>query len=225
MKTIVEKTYEFAKNYHSNEKTGHDFEHIKRVYTNAKNILKSETSADEFIVLMSALLHDVDDPKMQTDGKEALRFLQTLNLEKESIETILSTIEKISFTKSGTNTNFETLEMRILSDADKLDSMGCIGICRTIMFGAVKERPLFDENMFPIENMTREQYTKTKTEGHSINHFFDKLLKLKNAMQTDTGKNLAEKRHLFMIDFLRNFFNEQNLNEWNDYLNKYLDKN
>lgn len=215
MEDIIQKTYKFANDYHSRDNTGHDFNHIKRVYANVLKLLKNEPSANEFIVKMAALLHDVDDHKLNTDGKNALRFLQTLNLDSDKIEEILKTANSISFSKSGANPNFETLEMKILSDADKLDAMGAIGICRTIIYGTAKNRTLFDESVFPHNN---------NTDDHAINHFFDKLLKLKGAMQTDAGKTQAQSRHEFMLDFLYQFFDEQKQDNWKSYLDDYVKK-
>ncbi len=222
MNGLIEKAYKFAEEFHSKDNSGHDFSHIKRVYKNAKEILKSEPSANEQIVLMSALLHDVDDYKMNTGGGNVLKFLSSLNLDEDFISDIVEAIENSSFSKSGGNPNFKSIEMKILSDADKLDTLGAIGICRTIMYGCSKGKDLFDENIFPIKNITLEQYKQVRKEDNSINHFFDKLLKLKGAMQTQTGKKIAKDRHDFMVLFLRNFFNEQGLDNWNEYLDNYL---
>lgn len=212
----INKTYEFARKYHEKDNSGHDFEHIKRVYTNILKLLAKEQNADSFVCKMSALLHDVDDHKMHTDGQVAKRFLQSLNLEEKIVDTILETIEAISFSKSGANPQFKTLEMRLLSDADKLDAMGAIGICRTISFGASRFRPLFNEKEFPSAENNKK---------HSINHFFEKLLLLKGAMQTESGKKEAVRRHAFMVEFLQQFFAEQNAEEWLEYLHEYLQKN
>lgn len=213
MQDIIEKTYQFAKEYHTKDNSGHDFEHIQRVYANVLKLIENENMVDEFIVKISALLHDVDDHKLNTDGKNTLRFLQSINLEEEKINFILETIGAISFSKSGANPNFKTLEMKLLSDADKLDAMGAIGICRTIIFGASKNRPLFYDNIFPGSGDVND---------HAINHFFDKLLKLKGAMQTEVGKLEAQNRHEFMIAFLRQFFEEQKLDKWKQYLDDYI---
>ena len=158
-------------------------------------------------------MHDVDDHKMNTDGKVAERFLQSLNIDKSTIQTILETIDAISFSKSGANPNFKTLEMKLLSDADKLDAMGAIGICRALSFSVSRNQPLFNEN---------EQPSPENNKKHMINHFFEKLLLLKGAMQTEVGRKEAEKRHQFMVEFLQQFFAEQNLNNWQDLLNNYI---
>lgn len=210
---ILQKTYQFAQDHHLKDKSGHDFEHIKRVYANIHKLLEKETNANKFICKMSALLHDADDYKMNTDGKVAERFLHSLNLSQDTIQTILETIDAISFSKSGANPHFKTLEMKLLSDADKLDAMGAIGVCRAMNFGFSRNRPLFNENEFPSPENNKK---------HTINHFFEKLLLLKGAMQTEVGRKEAEKRHQFMIEFLQQFFAEQNLDNWQDFLNNYI---
>ena len=222
--SIIDLTYNFAKKYHSQDNSGHDFEHIKRVYSNACLLLKQTPQCNEFVVKMSALLHDVDDRKLGTDGNNTLKFLQTLDMDEVIIKQILDTINAISFSKSGDNPNFLTVEMKLLSDADKLDAIGAIGICRAIMFGTSRNAKFFDENIFPQTNLTKDEYKDlTRTSNNTINHFFDKLLKLKDAMKTDIGKKEAQKRHEFMILFLEQFFQENNLPEWQKYLNQYLE--
>ncbi|MBQ8676879.1 MAG: HD domain-containing protein [Alphaproteobacteria bacterium] len=213
---ILNKTYQFAEEYHSRDNSGHDFEHIKRVYANINKLLNEEKNANIFICKMSALLHDVDDHKMNTDGKVAERFLHSLNIDINTIKTILKTIDAISFSKSGANPNFKTLEMKLLSDADKLDAMGAIGICRALSFSFSRHQPLFNENELPSPENNKK---------HMINHFFEKLLLLKGAMQTEVGKKEAEKRHQFMVKFLQQFFAEQNLDNWQDFLIKYINAN
>lgn len=225
MEKIIEKTYQFAQHYHENDTSGHDFEHIKRVFYNAQKLLDKTQKADPFIVKMSALLHDIDDHKMKTDGTVAKTFLQTLDLPDQTITQILQTIDAISFSKSGSKPHFQTNEQKLLSDADKLDALGAIGICRTIQFATQNKFPLFDETIFPEQNLTREKYKDlTRKTNTSINHFFDKLLKLHSAMQTPAGKKEAQKRHQFMILFLKQFFMEQNALEWLNYLDRYLEK-
>ena len=121
---IINMTYKFAEEYHASDNSGHDFEHIKRVYANVNKLLESEKNANNFIAKMSALLHDVDDHKLNTDGKNTERFLRKIGLENKIIDQILETIGAISFSQSGCNPNFKTLEMKLLSDADKLDAWG-----------------------------------------------------------------------------------------------------
>ncbi len=132
---------------------------------------------------------------------------------------VLDVIGAISFSKSGSAPRFDTLEQKIVSDADKLDAMGAIGVCRTVMYSAATGRTLFNAAEFPDENLTPEEYkNKNRRGNHSINHFFDKLLKLKGAMQTETGRREAERRHRFMVAFLEEFFEEVNAPQWAEYL-------
>lgn len=216
---MLQKTYKFAKEFHEKDTSGHGFDHIERVYNNAREILKNE-SADEFIVLMAALLHDVDDYKLNPNGHQAKDFLISAGLEEQKITQILETIDAISFSKSGANPHFDTVEKKILSDADKLDAIGAIGLCRTIAYNTTHHRKLFNPAQFPDENQTLEQYKAAQ--DPAINHFFDKILKLKNAMQTETGKKLAQSRHDFLVVFLRQFFQENNAPQWSEYLDGWL---
>lgn len=191
-----------------------------------KKILQTEPKADSFIVLTSALLHDIDDHKMGTGGNETQRFLSTLNLDSQTTQKILNTVRAIGFSNSGATPEFETLEQKIVSDADKLDAMGTMGILRTVMFSVSVNRPLFDPEIFPEKNLTpavyKDMHRKTNT---AINHFFDKLLKLKNALQTPAAQKMGQERHAFMITFLQHFFAENNCPDWQDYLDDYLKMN
>lgn len=217
---MLEKTYQFVKQITEKESSGHGVDHIERVYHNAEKILSYEKEADAFVVLMAALLHDVDDYKINPDGQRANNFLHTLNLPENKIQQILTTIDAIGFSKSGANPKFDTLEQMVLSDADKLDAIGAIGICRTIAYNTAKHRPLFKPDFFPDENQTLEQYKQAQ--DPCINHFFDKLLKLKNTMQTQTAKKMAQERHDFLVAFLREFFTEMGTPQWSEYLDGWL---
>lgn len=219
------KALEFAKRCHKNDNSGHDIDHIKRVVKNAEMILKEENKADKDVVILSAILHDIDDYKLGGTGNNLEIFFTENNVNKELQNKIRDVVENISFSKSGVRPNFETLEQKIVSDADKLDAIGAIGICRTVMYSVFSKRPLFVDEELPKENLTKEEYKNKDRKGnHSINHFFDKLLKLKNSMQTNKGRLEAEKRHKFMIEFLKEFFNEVNASDnWNEILKK-IDK-
>lgn len=220
--TLINATQKFVYAYHQSDNTGHDTHHVRRVYENACQLLKSTPQADAFIVQMSALLHDVDDHKLNTNGMVAQNFLKTLDLSDTLIQQIVQTISSISFSKSGSNPQFETWEQKVLSDADKLDAIGAIGICRAIQFGTAKQTPLFEPDIFPKENLTAQEYNDlTRKENTAINHFFDKLLRLKTAFCTSAGQAEAQKRHQTMVMFLTAFFEEQNLSNWLDYLEKF----
>lgn len=218
---IVSKALKFALECHGGDCSGHDFEHIVRVLRNAERILQSESEADELVVRLAAILHDVDDYKLGSDGHRAERFLRENNVEERVREQVLEVVGAISFSKSGSTPQFNMIEQKIVSDADKLDAMGAIGVCRTVMYSAAMGRALFNEKEFPNENLTPEEYKNKNRKGnHSINHFFEKLLKLKNAMQTEEGRQEAFRRHKFMILFLEEFFAETGAMLWLEYLHK-----
>ena len=214
---------EFARKCHEKDCSGHDWEHIKRVVENAKMILEKEKSADRDVVLLSAILHDVDDYKLGGSGENLERFFSENQIDEDLRIKIREVVENISFSKSGDKPKFTTLEQKIVSDADKLDAMGAIGICRTIMYSVCCKRKLFDKDELPCDNLTCDEYKNKERKGnHSINHFFEKLLKLQNAMQTDAGMQEALKRHEFMIEFLREFFVEVGAPEkWKEKLKEF----
>ncbi len=219
MPDIIQKALDFAKVCHSGDCSGHDFQHIERVLKNAERILADEAEADGTVVRLAAILHDVDDYKLGTDGQRALRFFRENNVSAELAQKVLNVIGAISFSKSGSSPDFETIEQKIVSDADKLDAMGAVGVCRTVMYSAATGRALFNAAELPNENLTPEEYKNKNRKGnHSINHFFDKLLKLKGAMQTETGRRMAAQRHKFMVVFLEEFFEEVNVPQWGEYL-------
>lgn len=219
---VIEKALVFAKECHGGDCSGHDFEHILRVLANVDRILVVESvAADELVVRLATILHDVDDYKLGSDGHRAERFLCENGVEKSVRERVLEVIEAISFSKSGSSPKFKTMEQKIVSDADKLDAMGAIGVCRTVMYSVATGRTLFNAAEFPNEHLTLEEYKNKNRKGnHSINHFFEKLLKLKNAMQTEAGRQEASRRHRFMILFLEEFFVETGAVQWLEYLYK-----
>lgn len=223
--SLLSEIYAFAQNYHSKDKSGHGFDHIRRVYENACRLLEKEKKADTFVVKAAALLHDVDDHKLGGNGNQAQNFLQSLNLPADKMNKILAVIKSVGFSESGSSPDFASIEQALVSDADKLDAMGAIGICRTLVFGASRGGEMFNEMIFPKENLSKEEYKNlNRKENNSINHFFDKLLKLKNAIKSEAARAEAQKRHDYMVGFLREFFAEQNLAAWNDYLTEYLEK-
>ncbi|MBE6462905.1 MAG: HD domain-containing protein [Alphaproteobacteria bacterium] len=220
---LINKAFDFMEECLGADNSGHDVEHINRVVKNAERILEFEKDADKDVVLLSAILHDVDDYKLGGNGENLERFFSENDVDENLRTKISDVIENISFSKSGEKPEFSSLEQKIVSDADKLDAMGAIGICRTIMYSAKTKRKLFDDNEFPSENLSKEEYkNKDRKNNHSINHFFDKLLKLKGAMQTNEGKVEAEKRHRFMVMFLREFFDEVDASQnWGEILSKF----
>lgn len=202
-KTFVKKTLEQAEG-------GHDWFHIERVYKNAVHIAKTE-KVDLYIVALGALLHDIADSKFhngdETIGpKLAREFLFQLNVDSVDIEHIVNIIENVSFKGGRTERSFSSLELDVIQDADRLDALGAIGIARTFNYGGFKNRKIYDPNITPNLKMTKEEY-KAST-APTINHFYEKLLLLKDLMNTKTGKRMAIKRHEYMEEFLKQFYEE-----------------
>ena len=212
--TIIKNTIEFVKKELKNAEGGHDWFHIERVYKNALLISKEENT-DVFIVSLSALLHDIADPKFyngdETIGpKVANEFLITQHLDEEIINHIINIIKHISF-KNSLETNgekFTSKELEVVQDADRLDAIGAIGIARCFNSGGFKNRALYNPEITPNLNMTKEEYKNS--DAPTINHFYEKLLLLKDKMNTTSGKKIALNRHSYMEGFLKQFDNEWN---------------
>jgi uncharacterized protein len=210
---IIKKTISFAKDKLSKDCTGgHDWWHIQRVWKLSKTIAVSE-NASLFVVELGALLHDIADSKFH-DGNEELgaqkarEFLSTLQVDKAIIEHIVLIIDNISFKGGKDAQKFKSIELDIVQDADRLDAIGAIGIARTFNYGGFKNRELYNPDIRPNLQMTKEEY-KSST-APTINHFYEKLLLLKDRMNTKTGRNMAQQRHLFMETFLEEFYKEWN---------------
>ncbi|MGC6431784.1 MAG: HD domain-containing protein [Jejuia sp.] len=207
---IINKTISFVKDTLKNAEGGHDWFHIERVYKNSLLISKSE-SVDTFIVSLGALLHDIADSKFhngdETVGPEIAReFLFKQNVDSKIIEHVIKIIENISF-KGGNETQiFSSPELSVVQDADRLDAIGAIGIVRTFNYGGFKNRAIYNPDIKPNLSMTKAEYMAST--APTINHFYEKLLLLKDRMNTKTGKELAEKRHQFMVLFLDQFYKE-----------------
>lgn len=208
---MIERTKDFVKEKLYGEGSGHDWFHIERVYNLAKFIAEKE-NADLFIVEMTALLHDIDDWKFSkgTDTNTTVteNFLTSINVSKNDINKIISIIKTMSFKGGVVDSTQSSIEGKVAQDADRLDAIGAIGIARTFAYGGSKGRQIYDPSISPIEFTSLEQ-VKNK-ENHTINHFYEKLLKLKDLMNTETAKELAEKRHNFMENFLEEFYSEWN---------------
>ncbi|MDH7447431.1 HD domain-containing protein [Aquimarina sp. 2201CG14-23] len=207
---IISQTIDFVKDTLKDAEGGHDWFHILRVYNNAKLIAKDE-NVDLFIVSLGALLHDIADSKFhngdETIGPEIARtFLTGLNLEKKVINHVIQIIENISFKGGNTVQKFTSPELNVIQDADRLDAIGAIGVARCFNYGGFKNRALYDPQIMPNLTMTKEEY-KNST-APTINHFYEKLLLLKDRMNTATGKRIAASRHHFMEAFLEQFYNE-----------------
>ena len=207
---IINNTIEFVKHTLQNAEGGHDWFHIQRVFNNAKLIVKTE-SADKLIVSLSALLHDIADSKFhdgdETIGpKKATEFLMSQNIDSIVIEHVVQIIKNISFKGGNIDRTFSSKELDIVQDADRLDAIGAIGIARCFNYGGFKNREIFNPKIKPKLNMTKEEYKNSNTP--SINHFYEKLLLLKDKMNTATAKRVAIERHKFMEKYLDQFYAE-----------------
>ncbi|WP_180955689.1 HD domain-containing protein [Bacillus sp. V33-4] len=211
MNQIIKLSEQFVKESLKNDVTGHDWHHIDRVRKNALNIADREQRGELFVIEMAALLHDIADEKLNVSSEagkiKLLAFIDTLNLGKAIKEHILDIIFSISF-KGGNNQELASIEAEIVQDADRLDAIGAIGIARTFAYGGSKGQPIYDPHIQTREKMTVEEYRNGKTS--SIHHFYEKLLKLKDRLNTDAAKQLAESRHEFMEQFLKEFHSEWN---------------
>ena len=208
--SIIDKTILFVKQKLEYAEGGHDWFHIERVYKNAHLIAKEEY-CDITVVQLSALLHDIADSKFhggdETIGpKTARAFLESENVSQEIITHVINIIENISFKGGNFGQQFNSKELEIVQDADRLDAIGAIGIARTFNYGGFKNRPLYNPEIAPNLKMSKEEYKNS--EAPTLNHFYEKLLLLKDKMNTPTGKKIAEARHQYMEDFLSQFYAE-----------------
>lgn len=208
--TLIENTILFVKEQLQNAEGGHDWFHIERVYKNALLIAKGENCNLE-VVKLGALLHDIADSKFhngdETVGPKVARdFLVSQNVSENTIKHVIAIIENISFKGGNFEKKFTSKELDIVQDADRLDAIGAIGIARTFNYGGFKNRTLYNPIIQPNLNMTKEEYKKS--DAPTINHFYEKLLLLKDKMNTETGKKIAQERHLFMEKFLGQFYAE-----------------
>ena len=210
---IIDAVIAFVKDTLKGAEGGHDWFHIERVYNTAKQIVKDEDGADHLIVSLGALLHDIADAKFN-DGDETIgpkiaqNFLISLKLDGKLINRVIDIIENISFKNSlsGKAESRPSKELQIVRDADRLDAMGAIGIARAFNYGGFKNRELYNPDIKPNLNLTKEEYKKST--APTLNHFYEKLLLLKDGMHTETGKELALERHRYMLGFLEQFYRE-----------------
>ena len=207
---IIKRTADFVKENFSKERTGHDWKHAERVWKTAKYLAQRE-GADFFICEMASLLHDVADWKLNGgDEKAGLKkvenWLVSNHVEKNNIEKILYVIDNMSYSREATGTKLESLEGFVVQDADRLDTLGAIGIARTFIYGAKHDRALYDPEVKPRTFDDFEEYKKYVTT--SINHFYEKILLLKDLMKTKEGRRIAEQRHVFVEKFLEQFLKE-----------------
>ena len=207
---IIDKTILFVKEQLQEAEGGHDWFHTQRVYRNALLIAENEICNLE-IVKLGALLHDIADSKFhegdETVGPKIARaFLEKEKVNEETINHVLNIIENISFKGGNFGQQFTSKELEIIQDADRLDALGAIGIARTFNYGGFKNRPLYNPDIAPNLKMGKEEYKKN--DAPTLNHFYEKLLLLKDKMNTPIGKKLAEERHEYMVRFLSQFYAE-----------------
>ena len=209
-KTVINKTIDFIKTVLANAEGGHDWWHIYRVWKLSKHIAKTE-NVDLFVVELGSLLHDIADSKFNAGDekigpRKAREFLNSLDIKEEIIIHIENIIANISFKGGKQAQNFKSRELDVIQDADRLDAMGAIGIARAFNYGGYKNRQIYNPDIKPNLNMTKQEYKNSN--APTLNHFYEKLLLLKNLMNTNTGKNIAVHRHEFMQQFLDEFYNE-----------------
>lgn len=212
---MIEKTIAFVKEKLCGAEAGHDWFHIERVYKTSLLIAKSHSKANLLVVQLGALLHDIADSKFHNGNEHigpqtAREFLLENNIEKKVIEKVIQIIENISF-RGGIIKKHTSIELEIVQDADRLDAIGAIGIARAFNYGGFKNRTLYNPFIKPNLKMTKEEYISST--APTINHFYEKLLLLKDKMNTQKGKELAQQRHHFMEVFLEQFYDEWNASD------------
>lgn len=211
---LVEETIVFVKGTLKGAEGGHDWFHVQRVFNNTL-LLAKEENVNILVVSLAALLHDIADPKFH-NGDESIGpqrakdFLNSLNVEGKISKHVIDIIKNMSFKNSldKNRKSFNSKELQVVQDADRLDAIGAIGIARAFNYGGYKNRELYNPDIAPNLNMTKEAYKKSK--APTINHFYEKLLLLKDKMNTTTGKKIAEQRHQVMLDYLEQFYKEWN---------------
>jgi len=221
MNKIIDITIKYVKNELKNEEAGHNWWHVQRVFNLATFIAEKE-GGNLLIIQLASLLHDIADYKFYNGnekiGKEKIRnFLTSIQIDNSIIEHIEKIIENMSYKGGNFKHNFNSLEFTIVQDADRLDAMGAMGIARAFHYGGYKNNEIYHPNMSPKLNLSTIEYLNAKST--TINHFYEKLLLLKNLLNTKTAQKLGEKKHKFMLIFLEEFFEE-----W-DIKGKYLPKN
>jgi uncharacterized protein len=210
-KSIIKQTIEFAKKHLGREVTGHDWWHTERIWKLALRIARKEKDVDLFIVQLAALLHDIADWKFHAGDvavgqKLAKEWLKELQVEEDIIVHVCEIVREISFKGAKVKSKMRTKEGMIVQDADRLDAMGAIGIARCFATGAKLNREIYNPEIKPKPHKTFEEYKRSKST--SINHFYEKLLLLRDLMNTKTARKIAEERHKFMEQFLDRFFKE-----------------
>lgn len=211
---IIEQTAAFIRQEFSGEASGHDWHHIRRVWQTARAICEIE-KADSFVVQLAALLHDLDDWKFNDSGDEtplrARAWLDSCSVDPVTAQAVCRIIQRVSYKGAGVEDTMDSLEGFIVQDADRLDAIGAIGIARAFAYGGYRNRPLYDPDLPPRIHASFEEYKNSKSA--TINHFYEKLLLLKDRMNTQTAKRIAEERHNVMLNFLDQFMQEWGSNK------------
>ncbi|HCX22115.1 MAG: phosphohydrolase [Flammeovirgaceae bacterium] len=207
---IIQATITYVQTELAEAEGGHDWWHIERVWKLSKKLAAKE-SVNLLIVELGALLHDIADSKFHGGDesigpRKAKEFMQSLELDNGIIEHVVNIIEHISFKGGNQVQAFKSPELDVVQDADRLDAIGAIGIARAFNYGGFKNRELYNPSVPPNLHMTKEEYKKST--APTINHFYEKLLLLKDRMNTETGKELAKRRHIFMEEFLQQFYDD-----------------
>lgn len=215
-KTLIEKTAEYARENAEKGSTGHDWWHTYRVWKMALKIAETEKECDLFVVQLAALLHDIADWKFYSGDisvgpKLAREWLEKLEVEESIISHVCDIIKNLSFKGGGVKSQMKTMKGMVVQDADRLDAIGAIGITRAFSYGGHADREIYNPDVKPEKHETFEQYKESKST--TINHFYEKLLLLKDLMNTKSAKKIAEERHKFMEQFLDKFFKEWRLEE------------
>ena len=209
---IIKETKQFVKAKLEGEGSGHDWWHIDRVHKTAIYIGKKE-GADLFVVELAALLHDIADWKFNKEDLKAganisSKFLNELGVDKEIIQKVCEIVSTLSFKGGTVDSTQDSVEGMVVQDADRIDALGAIGIGRTFAYGGFTNREMYNPNIKPIKFSDFESFKKN--DGPTINHFYEKLLLLKDTINTETGRKIAQKRHEYMELFLEEFFSEWN---------------
>lgn len=208
--STIRQTINYVKQELRDAEGGHDWWHIQRVWKASIEIARNE-NANLLVVELAALLHDIADSKFNNGNEDigpekAERFLVSIGVDEATTEHVITIIKNISFKGGNFKSEFSSVELSVVQDADRLDALGAIGIARAFNYGGFKNRAIYDPSIAPNLNMTKEEYKKS--DAPTINHFYEKLLLLKDKMNTVTGKKMAEKRHAFMEEYLLQFYNE-----------------
>jgi len=208
MKEKLEKIRSFVRENLKDDSSGHGWFHTERVLRLSSEISKEEENVDHFILESSALLHDLIDWKLdeKKSSEEIRNFLESIDIDEKKIGKIIKIIENISFKGANNESKLDSIEGKIVQDADRLDAMGAIGIARCFAYGGCKGQKIYDPDILPKTHDSFDEYKGSETT--SLNHFYEKLLLLKKSMNTVQGINIAEERHKYMINFLNRFFEE-----------------